>query len=447
MTWSCGPPIDASGIDSAKACAGNLCIVGGGEISPAVAGWTHVSHDGGQTWEAARSLNAPFPIRSVLAVPTAKVRWRPALHCGCLPIPPRPILAPPGPNPPHCGWRQLLFKRRRHVQLCRWWCELDARCKHRWRGGEGLSSPAAACSARDSRVVRQCRPGQWGRLFSRRVGSGTAVIAPVQRKVLGRSPEGTLQAAWGWKAGKAHPITLLGWAELVPMLPVVCLRATPPFARCGERALPPHCYQVSLPWPAKHFSPPRPSPVRRRSRVLAFQASSRHRLPSRHVSSSNDGHLPRNEPRILVGRLGRLSNESPLRLYRDGLHRRVHTNRGACITSRLRCGAHVDRVSLARRQTQRASAFGVASGDPMTAGFLIDFGDGNSASGGLVRGAVDPLLGLLVRSGRVAHAYPAAAPGFPYFNATLRLCCRPVDVVNNGGADMILQVFVIAGPG
>ena len=83
----------------------------------------------------------------------------------------------------------------------------------------------------------------------------------------------------------------------------------------------------------------------------------------------------------------------------------------------------------------------------MTAGFLIDFGDGNSASGGLVRGAVDPLLGLLVRSGRVAHAYPAAAPGFPYFNATLRLCCRPVDVVNNGGADMILQVFVIAGPG
>ena len=197
VTWSCGPPIDASGIDSAKACAGNLCIVGGGEISPAVAGWTHVSHDGGQTWEAARSLNAPFPIRSVLAVPTAKVRWRPALHCGCLPIPPRPILAPPGPNPPHCGWRQLLFKRRRHVQLCRWWCELDARCKHRWRGGEGLSSPAAACSARDSRVVRQCRPGQWGRLFSRRVGSGTAVIAPVQRKVLGRSPEGTLQAAWG----------------------------------------------------------------------------------------------------------------------------------------------------------------------------------------------------------------------------------------------------------
>lgn len=73
-TWSCGAPVDASGIDSGKACAQQLCVVGGGEISPAVAGWTHVSTDGGKSWGSERALNAAFPIRSVLAIPTARVR-------------------------------------------------------------------------------------------------------------------------------------------------------------------------------------------------------------------------------------------------------------------------------------------------------------------------------------------------------------------------------------
>ena len=75
VTWSCGAPVDSSGIDTALACSNAtsvaLCLVGGGEISPAVAGWTHVSTDGGVTFGAARALNAAYPIRSVQSLETA----------------------------------------------------------------------------------------------------------------------------------------------------------------------------------------------------------------------------------------------------------------------------------------------------------------------------------------------------------------------------------------
>lgn len=70
VTWRCYPPVDSSGMDSGIACAGATCLVGGGEISPAVLGWCHVSSDGGRTWTTTRALNAPFPIRSVQVVPT-----------------------------------------------------------------------------------------------------------------------------------------------------------------------------------------------------------------------------------------------------------------------------------------------------------------------------------------------------------------------------------------
>lgn len=69
-TWSCRAPVDASGVDSALACAGARCLVGGGEISPAVAGWVHLSSDGGASFGAQRALNASFPIRSVQAIAT-----------------------------------------------------------------------------------------------------------------------------------------------------------------------------------------------------------------------------------------------------------------------------------------------------------------------------------------------------------------------------------------
>jgi hypothetical protein len=70
-SWRCGAAVDASGMDSGIACAGATCVVGGGEISPAVAGWTHVSRNGGATWTTSRALSAPYPIRSVLVVPSS----------------------------------------------------------------------------------------------------------------------------------------------------------------------------------------------------------------------------------------------------------------------------------------------------------------------------------------------------------------------------------------
>lgn len=71
-SWECSSSEDASGMDGGIACSGaapgeGLCLTGGGEIEPAVLGWVHVSHDGGNTW-GPRSLNSAFPIRSVLAV-------------------------------------------------------------------------------------------------------------------------------------------------------------------------------------------------------------------------------------------------------------------------------------------------------------------------------------------------------------------------------------------
>jgi hypothetical protein len=67
VQWQCVPPVDADA-DGGLACAGQHCVIGGGEISPSVAGWVHLSEDGGATW-ALRAFNAPFPIRTVEAVP------------------------------------------------------------------------------------------------------------------------------------------------------------------------------------------------------------------------------------------------------------------------------------------------------------------------------------------------------------------------------------------
>ena len=66
--WTCRDAWDSSGMDSAIACAGAHCLVGGGEISPDVLGWVHVSSDGGATFAAERALQAAFPVRSVQVV-------------------------------------------------------------------------------------------------------------------------------------------------------------------------------------------------------------------------------------------------------------------------------------------------------------------------------------------------------------------------------------------
>lgn len=70
-SWTCGPAIDESGMDTGLACYNqSVCLVGGGEISPAVAGWVHVSV-GGPTpaaFNSTRALQAAFPIRTVQVV-------------------------------------------------------------------------------------------------------------------------------------------------------------------------------------------------------------------------------------------------------------------------------------------------------------------------------------------------------------------------------------------
>ena len=71
--WGCVPSVD-SVFDGPVFFLDDLHgWVGGGEISPAVEGWMHVTTDGGKTWTA-RTLDGQWPIRSVLFL-TAKVGW------------------------------------------------------------------------------------------------------------------------------------------------------------------------------------------------------------------------------------------------------------------------------------------------------------------------------------------------------------------------------------
>ena len=58
-------------MDSAISCAGEHCLIGGGEISPDVLGWVHLSADGGATFAAPRALQAAFPVRSTQVVATS----------------------------------------------------------------------------------------------------------------------------------------------------------------------------------------------------------------------------------------------------------------------------------------------------------------------------------------------------------------------------------------
>lgn len=68
QTWvsPCPNSIDPDA-DGGISCYKNICTIGGGEISPNVSGWVHLSMDGGNTW-AQRVLNSPFPIRTVEVV-------------------------------------------------------------------------------------------------------------------------------------------------------------------------------------------------------------------------------------------------------------------------------------------------------------------------------------------------------------------------------------------
>ena len=71
--WTCGPPVD-SVFDGPVFFADEMNgWVGGGSISPDVAGWVHRTTDGGATWSD-RTLDTPFPIREILFV-SAQAGW------------------------------------------------------------------------------------------------------------------------------------------------------------------------------------------------------------------------------------------------------------------------------------------------------------------------------------------------------------------------------------
>lgn len=62
--WSCGPPVDSVFDGPVFFASDKYGWVGGGEISPSVAGWVHRTADGGKTWSK-RTLQSPFPIREL----------------------------------------------------------------------------------------------------------------------------------------------------------------------------------------------------------------------------------------------------------------------------------------------------------------------------------------------------------------------------------------------
>jgi photosystem II stability/assembly factor-like uncharacterized protein len=63
--WSCGPSVDSVFDGPVFFLNDTYGWVGGGEISPDVEGWAHVTTDGGQTWSG-RTLDGPWPIREIL---------------------------------------------------------------------------------------------------------------------------------------------------------------------------------------------------------------------------------------------------------------------------------------------------------------------------------------------------------------------------------------------
>jgi photosystem II stability/assembly factor-like uncharacterized protein len=63
--WSCHPSVDSVFDGPVFFLGDSRGWVGGGEISPNVEGWLHVTTNGGKTWSA-RTLDGPWPIRSIL---------------------------------------------------------------------------------------------------------------------------------------------------------------------------------------------------------------------------------------------------------------------------------------------------------------------------------------------------------------------------------------------
>ena len=71
--WNCVPSVDKVFDGETFFLNDKHGWVGGGEISPNVEGWVHVTTDGGKTWSG-RTLDDPWPIRQILFL-NAKTGW------------------------------------------------------------------------------------------------------------------------------------------------------------------------------------------------------------------------------------------------------------------------------------------------------------------------------------------------------------------------------------
>lgn len=71
--WTCGPSVDSVFDGPVFFQGDSLGWVGGGEISPNVEGWVHVTTNGGKTWSG-RTLDGPWPIRQFVFV-TTTIGW------------------------------------------------------------------------------------------------------------------------------------------------------------------------------------------------------------------------------------------------------------------------------------------------------------------------------------------------------------------------------------
>ena len=71
--WSCGNSVDSVFDGPVFFLNDTRGWVGGGEISPKVEGWIHLTTNGGKTWSG-RTLDGPWPIRSVLFL-TGTTGW------------------------------------------------------------------------------------------------------------------------------------------------------------------------------------------------------------------------------------------------------------------------------------------------------------------------------------------------------------------------------------
>jgi photosystem II stability/assembly factor-like uncharacterized protein len=71
--WTCGPSVDSVFDGPVFFLNDKFGWVGGGEISPNVEGWIHVTTNGGKSWSG-RTLDGPWPIRSLLFL-NSKIGW------------------------------------------------------------------------------------------------------------------------------------------------------------------------------------------------------------------------------------------------------------------------------------------------------------------------------------------------------------------------------------